>query len=403
MNINDIKPYLKNAKNHPAKQVKLIAESIKRFGFDSPIIIDKNNEIIAGHGRLEAAKLLGLNEVPVIQKESLTPEEVKAYRLADNKISESEWDMGLAIEDLKELDDDLFQITGFDKDLLIEPDEKDDIIPDNAPTVAKLGDIWQLGRYRIMCGDSTKSEAVLRLMDGKKADMVFTDPPYNVAYHGMQNSKQWDELENDNLTDEQFIEFLNGAFSNYFNSTKEDCAFYICHADKSQISFLKSINNNRLHWRATIIWVKNTPSYSFAQYKYHHEPIFYCFKEGKTVKWLGDRTKTTIWRENWDDKKIIDWYKKRTKNDNQKTIWEAKKEIGLHPTIKPIELINRALMNSSEIDDLILDLFLGSGSTLIACEKTNRICYGMEIDPKYVDVIIKRWEDYTGQKAVKTA
>ena len=179
MNINDIKPYEKNAKKHPAKQIKQVAESIKEFGFNQPIVVDSNNVIIVGHGRFEAAKLLGLQDVPTIQV-NLTEEQAKAYRLADNKLNESEWDMDLAIGELKELSEQIFNLTGFDGDLLIEPDEKDDIIPEDAPTVAKLGDMWALGNHRIMCGDSTDKASVEMLMSGKKADMVFTDPPYGV-------------------------------------------------------------------------------------------------------------------------------------------------------------------------------------------------------------------------------
>ena len=180
MKIELIKPYEKNAKLHDKKQIALIAASIKRFGFDSPIILDKNNEVIAGHGRLEAAQLLGLTDVPVIRKEKLTADEVKAYRLADNKIAESGWDMKLVMEELIDLGPEMIDLTGFSQDLLLGPDEKDDILPDKAPAVAKLGDVWALGKHRVMCGDSTDKASVERLMGGKKADIVFTDPPWNV-------------------------------------------------------------------------------------------------------------------------------------------------------------------------------------------------------------------------------
>lgn len=221
MQVDKIKPYSKNAKKHPDKQVKLIAESIKRFGFDSPIIIDKNNEVIAGHGRLEAAKLLRLKEVPTIQKENLTDEEVKAYRLADNKIAESEWDMGLATDELKELSPELFDLTGFDKDILIEPDEADDVVPENPPAVSKLGDLYELGKHRVLCGDSTKKEDVERLMGGVKADMVFTDPPYNVDYSG-RGKETSNKIENDNMTEIAFREFLGKAFENYKSILKPE-------------------------------------------------------------------------------------------------------------------------------------------------------------------------------------
>ena len=185
MDITEIKPYQKNAKKHPTDQVKLIARSIKEFGFNQPIVIDKNNEIIVGHGRYEAAKLLALDDVPVLKLENLTPAQVKAYRLADNKLNESDWDMTLAIEELKDLDKEGYDVTltGFDKDLIIEPDDKDDEVPENPPTKANLGDIWQLGNHKLMCGDATSVEDVKKLM-GVRADMVFTDPPYNVNYSG---------------------------------------------------------------------------------------------------------------------------------------------------------------------------------------------------------------------------
>lgn len=182
--IISIVPYTNNAKKHDKKQISQIANSIKEFGFNQPIVVDENNVVIVGHGRLEAAKLLGLKEVPTIQI-SLTKEQVSAYRLADNKLNESDWDMGLVIEELKGLSPEMLELTGFDKDLILEPDEKDDIVPENAPTRAKLGDLWALGEHMVLCGDSTDTEAVERLMEGKKADMVFTDPPYNVDYTGL--------------------------------------------------------------------------------------------------------------------------------------------------------------------------------------------------------------------------
>ncbi len=211
-----MKPYPKNAKIHPDKQLKQIANSLKTFGWLQPIVVDKDDEIIVGHGRQLAYEKYpeGIKEPWIIKTENLTPEQVKAYRLADNKLNESQWDMGLAIEELKGLSDEMFDLTGFDKDLLIEPDEKDDVIPENVEPIAKLGDIWQLGRHRVMCGDSTQPEAVLRLMEGKKADMVFTDPPYNVNYSG-RGKETSNKIENDNQTEEAFRLFLEKAFENY--------------------------------------------------------------------------------------------------------------------------------------------------------------------------------------------
>lgn len=403
LSVSNIRPYPKNAKKHPRRQIEQIAASIKEFGFNQPIVIDRENTVIVGHGRLEAAKLLGLEDVPAIQV-NLTEEQAKAYRLADNKLNESEWDIDLVIEELKGLSELMIDLTGFEKDLLIEADERDDVIPENAPPIAKLGDLWALGEHRVLCGDSTDKEAVERLMDGKKADMIFTDPPYNVVYEGMQNSKQWDKIENDAMTPEAFKEFLLKVFVNYHTYSKGEAAIYICHADKSHTEFRSSFEEAGYDWRVTIIWIKNSPAFNFAQYKYKHEPIFYCYKKGHAVGWFGDRTNNTVWKEDWTTEKIVRWFKNvlvKEQEIGKTTVWEEKKERGDHPTIKPIELIQRAIRNSSKEDDLIADFFLGSGSTLIAAEKTGRICYGMELEPKYVDVIIKRWEDYTGKNAEK--
>lgn len=335
LSLSEIKPYEKNSKKHPKEQIQKIADSISAFGFNQPIVVDKENIIIVGHGRYWAAKKLDLKNVPVL-KIDIPEEKAKAYRLADNKLNESEWDMDLVIDELKGLSDELVNLTGFSLDLKIENNEKDDEIPEiPEEPKSKRGEIYKLGKHRVMCGDSTKPEDVEKLMNGKKADMVFTDPPYNVDYRGMQNSRRWKNgIENDALTDSEFQDFLEKVFENYSEVTKLDSAFYICHSDKSHREFRNSFEQTGLEWRATIIWIKNSPG--------------------------GD-----------------------------------------HPTIKPVELITRAIYNSSKQEDLILDLFLGSGSTLIAAEKTKRICYGMEIEPKYIDVIIQRWEEYTGGKANK--
>ena len=371
----ELKSYPNNAKKHPDKQLKQIASSLKEFGWRQPIVVDKNNVIIVGHGRWLAYKKFpeNIKEPWIIKADDLSDEQVKAYRLADNKLNESEWDMGLAIEELKGLSDETFDLTGFDKDLLIEPDDKDDVIPENAPTVAKLGDIWQLGRHRVMCGDSTQPEAVLRLMDGKKADMVFTDPPYGVDYsggiqfkNGQVITNQREKLIADDTQDiyakavPMMAEYCDGPIYTWFADTKA----------KTIYTAIEGVGD--LH--SLIIWVKNGGYGAMnANYKQKHEPCLYWKKRGGKLNFTGATTETTIWNI---DKDGIN---------------------KLHPTQKPVALALKAIMNHSA--GLVLDLFLGSGSTLIACEKTNRICYGMELDPKYVDVIIKRWEDYTGQKA----
>jgi len=403
MDINLIKPYPKNAKVHNNKQIAQVAESIKRFGFVQSLVLDKNNEIVIGHARFEAAKLLGLTDVPAISVEKLSEAEVKALRLADNKLNESAWDLNLAIEDLKGLDNELFDLTGFDRDLLIEPDEKDDEIPDNAPPVAKLGDVWALGRHRLMCGDSTQQDTVLRLMDGKKADMVFTDPPYNVNYSG-RGKETSNTIENDNQTELAFREFLEKAFNNYREILKDSGGMYVCYASRTHREFEDALNKANFEVRNQIIWVKLVASMGWGDYRWKHEPIFYCHQKDSSLDFYGDRKQYTEWDEERSDEWLLKMLKKEIKKQENggSTVWRFGRDFNYkHPTQKPIQLIDKAIFNSSRQDNVVADLFGGSGSTLIACEKTNRTCYMMELDPKYCDVIIKRWEDYAGAKAVK--
>lgn len=419
LTINDIKPYPKNAKKHPEKQLLALANIVREVGWRQPALVNLKGIIIAGHGRWFAWQgYASSHKLPTIwaidtkgrtvcgeaDKRPMTPEQEMAYRLADNKLNESEWDMDLAIPELKLLSPELFELTGFDHDLLLDPDEKDDEVPETPKKArSKVGDLYQLGQHYLLCGDSTREEDVLRLLGGVKADMVFTDPPYNVAYTGMRNSKQWKPIANDNMDSEQFEEFLRAVFKNYQLATKPSAAFYICHADNTHKEFRLAIEAEGLEWRTTIIWVKNSSAYNFAQYKSQHEPIFYCFKKGKTVKWYGDHTETTTWKENWSNEKIVKWFRQQQKKEQEKgitTVWEAKKDRGDHPTIKPVELILKALANSSRRGGVILDLFMGSGSTMIACEKAGRISYGMELEPQYIDVAVERYVDYTGDSEI---
>ena len=375
LKVSDIKPYEKNAKKHPKKQVEQVAASIKEFGFNQPIVVDKNNVIIVGHGRLEAAKTLGMTDVPVITVD-LTDEQANAYRLADNKLNESEWDMKLVIEELKGLSEPMLDITGFDKDLILEADEADDEIPDihDAPR-SVLGDLYELGQHRVLCGDSTQLEAVSTLMGEVKADMVFTDPPYNVDYTG--KTKDALKIENDKKADGLFYDFLLQAYSSFALSMKLGASIYVCHADLEGINFRTAFRDAGFQMRSNIIWNKNSMVLGRGDYQWKHEPILYGWRAGATHTWYGDRTQTTVWD-----------MKRPSRSES-------------HPTTKPIELIEKALMNSSKQDDIVLDLFLGSGSTLIASQKTGRICYGMELDPKYVDVIVQRYVDYTGVTEIK--
>lgn len=404
MDINDIKPYSKNAKKHPKKQIEQVAASIKEFGFNQPIVVDKEGVIIVGHGRLEAAKLLGLTEVPVITVD-LTEEQAKAYRLADNKLNESEWNMGLVVEELKELSEEMLELTGFDKDLIIEPDEKDDVVPENAPPRAELGDVWQLGRHRLMCGDSTKLEDVERLMNGAKADMVFTDPPYNIAYKG-QGKNTSNTILNDDVLAEDFAVFLDKVFYCFASVTKAGAGNYVFHASRTQGVFEKAMDKNGYEIKNQIIWNKPMSALGWGDYRWKHEPFFYAGKKRESIQFYGDRTNSTVWDFQKTEQQLLNWAKhqKKLEAEGKTTIWSMKRDNVneyVHPTQKPVELISYAITNSSKAEDVILDLFGGSGSTLIAAEKTNRTAYLMELDPKYVDTIIKRWEDYTGQIAQK--
>lgn len=379
--IDKIIPYKKNAKKHPVAQIRQIANSIKEFGWGQPLVLDKNNVIIVGHGRLEAAKLLGLKEVPTITVD-LTEEQAKAYRLADNKLNESEWDMGLVIEELKGLTTELLDLTGFDRDLIIEPDDKDDEIPENAPSVAQLGDIWKLGRHRLMCGDSTKLEDVEKLMNGAKADMVFTDPPYGVSYSARTGIRsghirpQMAEIMNDSLSPEGIKDLVQASLALAVVHSKSEAPFYICNNWHCATTFVESFNSLGFNLDAWIIWNKDWMSVGHGDYRSNHEFIFYSKRGGSFYAPKG--TEHDVW-----------------------TLRKLSPTNKVHTTEKPVELIVKAIKNSSNADDIILDLFGGSGSTLIAAEKTNRICYMMELDPKYADVIIKRYEEYSGSKATK--
>ena len=389
-NIDEIIPYENNPRLND-NAVDYVANSIKEFGFKVPIIIDKDNIIVAGHTRLKAAKQLGLEEVPVIKADDLTDEQIKAFRIADNKVSEkAEWDLDKLSIELQDINFDMSEF-GFDdielEDLTLEEQE---IIEDEVPEVpeepkAKLGDIYQLGNHRLMCGDSTKEEDVAKLMNGVKADMVFTDPPYGVSYTGgmkIENGKIESngkkQIKNDALDYENLYSFLYDVFINLKNNTILKSAFYVFYAHSRTREFLNAFYDAGLKQRSIIIWHKTSGGFGdfMAQYMNAYEPCIYG-SNGDSVNWYGAT--------------------------NEKTVWDMDKEkkCDLHPTMKPIEVVARAINNSSKKDEKVLDLFGGSGSTLIACEQLNRKCYMMELDPHYVDVIIQRWENFTGKRAVK--
>lgn len=389
--VSDLIPYANNSRTHSEEQVNQVASSIKEFGFTNPVLIDEDGGIIAGHGRIMAANKLGIKEVPCIVLKGLTEAQKKAYIIADNQLAlNSGWDLDmlkLEIESLEELDFDI-DLLGFDDDFLNDllPDEEvegltdEDAVPELPEIpVSVLGDIWQLGDHRLMCGDSTSVDAVEKLMDGKKSNMVFTDPPYLMDFTGAINndgskshSGVHGAIKNDKMSREDGDRFIGDIVSNI--KLYNDGAYYICFYRLGMDYVLRALDSNDLKYRAMIVWYKKGGTLSNSDYKSNYEPIFYG--------WVNDH-KFYGGKAEWDFWDIA----KTAKND-------------LHPTMKPIELCERAIKNSSQINGVVLDFFGGSGSTLIACEKINRHARLMELDEKYVDVIINRWQDFTGKKAV---
>lgn len=404
VSLKKISPYDKNAKKHPLKQIRQVADSIQEFGFNQPIIVDSEGVIVVGHGRYEAAKALNLATVPVLRV-NLTEEQAKAYRLADNKLNESDWDMGLVVEELKGLSLEMLDLTGFDKDLVIENDNKDDELPE-IPTKpkSKLGDVYELGSHRVLCGDSTDSESIADFMHGIYADMVFTDPPYNVDYQGSKD-KKWDRIKNDNMDDVSFEAFLTDAFSVMCKSMKAGAAAYVFHDSTTQHIFEKSLQESGLNIASQLIWNKPYIGLGMNDYRKKHEPFFYCYVRNNRAEFYGNRSQASVVEIPEDDTRALQWLRKQKEIQAKgySTIWNMKREpVGeyVHPTQKPVELITYAITNSSKAGDIVLDPFLGSGSTLIASEKSNRTCYGMELDPVYVDVIVQRYVDFTGTTTI---
>ena len=408
--LEELKPYENNPRKND-EAVEYVANSIKEFGFKVPIVIDKNNVIVTGHTRYKASQKLGLKTVPCIIADDLTEEQIKAFRLADNKVGEiAEWDLNLLEQELEEIQDTDMSMFDFDLSSLDNEEEKE-VIEDNyeieipEEPKAKYGDIYQLGNHRLMCGDSTKEEDVAKLMNGNKADLVVTDPPYNVA---IENSKGM-TIKNDDMSNEEFKLFLTKAFNCLNKNLKEGGAFYVWFASREHINFENALNENQLKVRQELIWNKNSLIMGRQDYQWKHEPCLYGWKDGAPHFFVDDRTQTTVIEDKKPD------FKKMKKEEMQKLlediysdkisttiINEDKPTINdLHPTMKPLKLISRQIKNSSKQNEIVLDLFGGSGSTLMTCEQLNRINYSMEYDPKYVDVIINRWETFTGEKAIK--
>lgn len=379
LKIDEVIPYENNPRNND-EAVAYVAESIKQCGYCSPIIIDEDNVILCGHTRLKALKQLGYKEVECVRKSGMTDEQKKKYRILDNKTAEvAEWNFDLLEEELKDLDFGDFDFGFDDMPELSEPVEiTEDEVPevdDKSDPITKPGDIWQLGKHRLMCGDSTDASAVAALMNGKEADLLLTDPPYNVAYEGKTDDAL--TIENDKMGSDEFYDFLTSAFSAAVEALKAGGAFYVWFASREHINFETALKSAGLEVRQELIWAKNTMVLGRQDYQWKHEPCLYGWKDGAGHNWYSDRCQTTILEFN-----------KPARN-------------GEHPTMKPVELFAYQIQNSTKKGEAVLDLFGGSGTTIIACEQTGRIGYSMELDPKYCDVIIKRYENLTGKKAVK--
>nr|DAJ33401.1 MAG TPA: adenine specific DNA methyltransferase [Caudoviricetes sp.] len=377
--INDLIPYIRNARTHSESQIAQIAASIKEFGFLSPILIAEDNTILAGHGRLAAARKLGLKQVPCVKESHLTETQRRAYIIADNKLSlNAGWDEDILAIELSELqgaDFDL-DLLGFDESELASIFEDDKEVEDddfdveeelNKPCFSKAGDIWTLGRHRLICGDSTKEETYRILMEDKKANLVVTDPPYNVNYEGSAG-----KIKNDNMNTDKFYNFLLDAFSNMEKVMADDASIYVFHADTEGLNFRKAFNDAGFYLSGCCIWKKPSLVLGRSPYQWQHEPCLYGWKKKGKHQWYSGRKETTIWE-----------FEKSKKNAD-------------HPTMKPIALLAYPITNSSMSNTLILDPFGGSGSTLIACEQTDRSCYTIELDEKFCDVIVKRYIEQVG-------
>ena len=391
--VADLIPYAANSRTHSDAQVAQIAASIKEFGWTNPILIDGDNTIIAGHGRLLAARKLGMEEVPAIILDHLTKAQQRALVIADNQLAlNAGWDIDMLKAEIEDLNLEGFDLglLGFDDkflDGLLEPEPSEGLtdedavpeVPEQPKTV--LGDVWVLGNHRLMCGDSTSVTAFDQLMDGAKADMIFTDPPYGMSYGGGRAAgstpkgalvKAHGMIMNDDLQGDDLIALVRDAIATSSAAMKEGGALYACFTWRTYAEFEAGLESCGHKVKACIVWDKKSIGLGNSHYRPQHEFIFYCGGQ-----WYGDKSQSDV------------WYMSRGATGEY-----------VHPTQKPVELVERALNNSSKAGDVVIDCFGGSGSTLIACEKTNRHARLMELDPKYCDVIIRRWQDFTGQKAV---
>ncbi len=372
-------PYVNNARTHSAEQINKLRASLREFGFINPVIIDREFNVIAGHGRIAAAKAEGINEVPCVFADHLTEAQKKAYILADNRMAlDAGWDeemLKVEIEALQAEDIDI-SLTGFDeKELasLFDTDtdaQEDDFDVDaelEKPCVTQSGDIWHIGNHTLVCGDSTKEDTYAALMDGRKANLVITDPPYNVNYEGTAG-----KIKNDNMATDKFYQFLFDAFSNMANVMADDASIYVFHADTEGLNFRKAFADAGFYLSGCCIWKKQSLVLGRSPYQWQHEPVLYGWKKKGKHQWYTGRKESTIWE------------------------FDKPKRNGDHPTMKPVPLLAYPIRNSSMANSVVLDPFGGSGSTLIACEQTDRICLTIELDEKFCDVIVKRYIEQVG-------
>lgn len=383
--VSELIPYVRNARTHSEAQVAQIAASIREFGFLSPILVAEDNTILAGHGRLAAALKLGLKKVPCVKENHLTETQKRAYIIADNKLSlNAGWDSELLAVELSELEgaDFNLDLLGFDEAELSSIFDADkDVNEDDfdvekeleEPCFSKTGDIWMLGKHRIICGDATKLETYKTLLENTKVNLVVTDPPYNVNYEGAAG-----KIKNDNMENDKFYQFLFNSFVNMEQAMADDASIYVFHADTEGLNFRKAFQDAGFYLSGCCIWKKPSLVLGRSPYQWQHEPCLYGWKKKGKHKWYAGRKETSVWE-----------FEKSKKNAD-------------HPTMKPIALLAYPIKNSSMTNSLVLDPFAGSGSTLIACEQTGRICYAIELDEKYCDVIVKRYIEQVGNdKSVK--
>lgn len=383
--VSELIPYVRNARTHSEAQVSQIAASIREFGFLSPILVAEDNTILAGHGRLAAALKLGLKKVPCVKENHLTETQKRAYIIADNKLSlNAGWDSELLAVELSELEgaDFNLDLLGFDEAELSSIFDADKDVSDDdfdvekeleEPCFSKTGDMWTLGKHRIICGDATKLETFKTLLEDTKVNLVVTDPPYNVNYEGSAG-----KIKNDNMEDDKFYQFLFNSFVNMEQAMADDASIYVFHADTEGLNFRKAFQDAGFYLSGCCIWKKPSLVLGRSPYQWQHEPCLYGWKKKGKHKWYAGRKETSVWE-----------FEKPKKNAD-------------HPTMKPIALLAYPIKNSSMTNSLVLDPFAGSGSTLIACEQTGRICYAIELDEKYCDVIVKRYIEQVGNdKSVK--